>query len=40
VAAGAAVYVGLAKALKLEELTAVWRILRRRRGTSTAPPEA
>jgi len=36
VAAGAAVYIGLAKALKLEELTTVWRILRRRR--SGAPP--
>jgi hypothetical protein len=33
VAAGAAVYIGLAKVLKLEELTAVWRILRRRRAT-------
>ena len=39
VAAGAAVYVGLAKALKLEELTAVWRILRRRRDVP-APPAA
>jgi putative peptidoglycan lipid II flippase len=34
VGAGAAVYVGLAKVLKLEELTTVWRVLRRRR----APP--
>jgi putative peptidoglycan lipid II flippase len=30
VVAGAAAYIGLAKALRLEELTAVWRILRRR----------
>jgi len=33
VAAGAAVYIGLARVLKLEELTTVWRILRRRRTT-------
>jgi putative peptidoglycan lipid II flippase len=39
VAAGAAVYVGLAKVLKLEELTAVWHILRRRRDVP-APPAA
>ncbi len=39
VAAGAAVYVGLAKVLKLEELTAVWHILRRRRDLP-APPAA
>jgi len=33
VAAGAAVYIGLAKVLRLEELTTVWRILRRRHAT-------
>ncbi|HYN38844.1 MAG TPA: lipid II flippase MurJ, partial [Rhodospirillales bacterium] len=36
--AGAAVYVGLAKVLKLEELTAVWRILRRRRSAPAPTP--
>jgi putative peptidoglycan lipid II flippase len=39
VAAGAAVYVGLARLLKLEELTAVWNILRRRRA-APAPTAA
>ena len=39
VGAGAAVYIGLAKALKLEELTTVWRILRRRR-VAPAPSAA
>ena len=32
VAAGAAVYVALARLFKLDELTAVWRVLRRRRA--------
>jgi putative peptidoglycan lipid II flippase len=36
VAAGAAVYVGLARALRLEELALAWRLLRRR--TATPPP--
>ena len=36
VAAGAAVYVALARLFKLDELTAVWRALRRRR--TPAPP--
>jgi hypothetical protein len=36
VAAGAVVYVALAQLFKLDELTAVWRALRRRRAT---PPE-
>jgi hypothetical protein len=34
VAAGAVAYVGIAKALGLEELTLVWRALRRRGGAS------
>jgi putative peptidoglycan lipid II flippase len=34
VAAGAAVYVALARLFKLDELTAVWRALRRRRATT------
>ena len=38
VGAGAAVYIGLAKAFKLEELTTVWRILRRRGVAPVAPP--
>jgi putative peptidoglycan lipid II flippase len=37
VAAGAAVYVALARLFKLDELTAVWRALRRRRATPTEP---
>ena len=39
VGAGTAVYLVLARVLKLEELTAVWHILRRRRVTP-APPAA
>jgi len=39
VGAGAAVYIGLAKVLKLEELTPVWRVLRRRR-VAPAPSAA
>jgi hypothetical protein len=36
---GGLVYLGLAKALKLEELNLAWRLLRRR-GAAPAPPAA
>ncbi|MCX6362810.1 MAG: murein biosynthesis integral membrane protein MurJ [Actinobacteria bacterium] len=39
VAAGGLVYLGIAKALKLEELNMVWRLLRRRRAEPVAPAD-